>query len=148
MLVFKCKIKIFTIYQLKYILYHFKVNWIIKSKHLSFERNITLGFQPRIIFLSKLRVIIKSYKPFGVFRHYICDTLYEHRTLPTIAIHVESWRWYLHDSYCSIWGNPKEIEDSHVFMGENKKGRRQCFRSQYRLTCLHLSGCSCRTWYL
>ena len=33
MLVFKCKIKIPTvIIQLTYILYHFKANWIIKSK--------------------------------------------------------------------------------------------------------------------
>ena len=72
MLVFKCKIKILLIIQLTYILYHFKANcvyfknsWIIKSKytsldrmtiilHSTFERNISLAFQARLIFLSNV----------------------------------------------------------------------------------------------
>ena len=74
MLVFKCKIKTLLIIQLTYILYHFKGNclyfknsWIIKSKytsldrmtmtvilHSTFERNISLAFQARLIFVSKV----------------------------------------------------------------------------------------------
>ena len=65
MLVFKCKIKILIFIQFTYILYHFKANWIIKSKqtslasisemlHSTFEINISLAFQARLIFLSKL----------------------------------------------------------------------------------------------
>ena len=45
LIVFKCKTKILIIYQLTHISYHFKANWIIKSKQTLiglFDCNITL----------------------------------------------------------------------------------------------------------
>ena len=74
MLVFKCKIKILIIYQLTYILYHFKANylyfkysWIIKAKqtslahinwkcHSSWEINIPLTLRVRGILISQALV--------------------------------------------------------------------------------------------
>ena len=68
---FRCKIKILIIIQLTYILYHFKHNWIIKPKqtslasmalilHSTFERNISLAFQARLIFLPKILCNIRT----------------------------------------------------------------------------------------
>ena len=91
MLVFKCKIKILVIIQLTYILYHFKTNilyfkysWIIKPKqtslasmavilHSTFERNISLAFQARLTFLSKVSCNIRAILVIrSVLELYIC----------------------------------------------------------------------------
>ena len=100
MLVFKCKIKILIIIQITCILYHFKANtlyfkysWIIKPKltslasmalilHSIFERNISLAFQARLIFLSKVLCNIRAILAIrSVLALYALDNVYRYSLL-------------------------------------------------------------------